>query len=69
MPNLVAPDILEECDAARKEADQATAVLLERLSAIKTEKKDVLARLNGEAKLIRAKLGRTRGPRKAKPGK
>lgn len=46
--------------AAKQAADEAQAVLVARLSAIKTEKKDTLARLNAEAKQIRALLGRTR---------
>ena len=45
---------------AKKAADEAQAVLVARLGTIKAEKKDTLARLNAEAKTIRALLGRTR---------
>jgi hypothetical protein len=46
--------------AAKQAADEAQAVLVARLGAIKVEKKEANARLSAEAKTIRALLGRTR---------
>ena len=57
---------LDAFTLARAEAEKAKATLLERLRAIKGEKKDTLARLNAEAKEIRAALGRVRTPKAAK---
>ena len=57
---------LDAFTLARAEAEKAKATLLERLRAIKGEKKETLARLNAEAKEIRAALGRVRTPKAAK---
>lgn len=45
---------------AKRQADEAKATLIARLDAIKAEKKETLARLNSEAKEIRALIGRAR---------
>jgi hypothetical protein len=67
--DALAVDALAAFEDAKKSAEQAKAALATRYQEIQVEKREILARLNAEAKKIRAVIGRPGRVAAVKPAK